>query len=156
MTLCLGAIALGAPALATGEQALTGLRGGATAKSHGLQMLGGGLLLAGDGPATGQGRGDSLLVDGGDVNDSPALAAQADPVGGLPGLDGLNASSRAVREALEDLDPVTVRLLLGQQVDRAILEHIAGSLATSLPGINDQGVTAVPGLDGLPVRPRRE
>ncbi|MES1944355.1 hypothetical protein PC39_09575 [Salinisphaera sp. PC39] len=151
-TLCLAAIALGAPALAIGEQALTALRGGATAGSAGLQILGGDLLPSGEGSAAG---GDSLLADNGEVNDSATLSPAADHVGGLPGLDGLNASSRAVREALEDLDPVTVRLLLGQ-VDRAILEHIAGSLAAPLPGIDEQGTTALPGLDGLPVRPRRQ
>jgi len=152
-TLCLGAIALGAPALAIGEQALNALRGGANAGGAGLEILGGDLFASGNGPAGG-GDGESLLADGGDVDDGATVAPGPGHVGGLPGLDGLNASSRAVREALEDLDPVTVRLLLGQ-VDRAILEHIAGSLAAPLPGIDEQGTTALPGLDGLPVRPRR-
>lgn len=72
-----------------------------------------------------------------------------DHVGGLPGLDGLNASPEAFRKALRGLDPSVVRTVLGH-IDPAILSNITEGLSAPLPGL-DTDEAALPGLDGLPI-----
>lgn len=74
---------------------------------------------------------------------------------GVPGIDGLNASPAAFRNALYGLDPSLIRAVLGE-TDPAVLSQITRSLATDLPGlqIREEPLLTLPGIDGLPVRLR--
>lgn len=91
-------------------------------------------------------------MQGGEMDGS--VPGRAEYVGGLPGIDGINASNHAVGEALRGLDPALIRHLVGR-VEPAILVHLTQSLTQPLPGIHGDRMPGLPGLDGLPVYPRR-
>jgi len=104
------------------------------------------LLHSGDDLASSSGEGgDELDVLGAAVGHAESPAAF-----GLPGIDGLTASTAAYQNALDGLDPRLVRFVLGN-ADPSVLRHVTQSLSAPLPGLNEEPVQTLPGIDGLPV-----
>lgn len=98
------------------------------------------------GPGASPGAPQELAEPGNGPGGSQALA------GGLPGIDGLNASTEALGRALAGADPAVLRALLSG-VDPAVRAHIAGSLDQPLAGLEvpTGRAAGLPGIDGLPM-----
>lgn len=155
--LLLATALLGWPAFACADALAIGLQTTLGGSQTGLSDVGQSLtLIPLDAAAENEDDASSMLQSAPPGNNAVAGIATFDYVGGLPGLDGLNASREAFRKALRGLDPTVVRTVLGQ-TDPAILMHITQSLTAPLPGLSpgDGAPAGLPGLDGLPIHQPR-